>query len=295
MRYSVSIDGPLDPGFGQKVAEWERAGVGGMWCADHLGHLDPIVPLAAAAMTTSTMRLGQLVINHDFWHPALLARSVGTLAQLAPGRTVFGVGAGHAEVEYQQLGIDYPRPGLRIDRMTALIDASVRLLAGETETCSTPWFDLVDCALAAATPPTPPLLAIGGNGDRIMKLGAAIADIVGITGFTSGTGKRHNNLSHFSWEGLANRLSLIRASALRPVEINLLVQQVLVTDDPGSELEPMAGRTNLALEDLLDNPFVLVGSANNIRERLSRLEHELHVGDVTVFEPSLAGLLSVIG
>ena len=295
MRFSVSLRRRVGDGdFVERVRSWEAGGIGGLWIADHLGFVDPFVPLAAAAAVTTSMQLGTLVINHDFWHPALLARAMGTLAQLAPGRCTLGVGAGHAEVEYQALGLAYERPIVRVERMTALVDATCRLLAGDSVTSANAWFQLEQCALGDATPTVPVPLLIGGNGDRVLRLGATRADVVGFTGFTSGTGQRHTELSHFSWRGLSERMAFMRDHAAgRAVATNLLVQRVVVTDDPVGSLTEWLQGGSIAVDDLLDCPFALVGSRSYISDQLARLA-SIGIDDVTVFEDSTPALLEVI-
>jgi probable F420-dependent oxidoreductase len=295
MRYSVSLHQRVgDGGFVERVREWERRGIGGLWVADHLGFVDPFVPLAAAAAVTTSMQLGTLVINHDFWHPALLARAMGTLAQLAPGRCTLGIGAGHAKVEYDALGLHYERPSVRIERMSELVDVTCRLLAGETVTHESKWFTLDACALDDGAPSGAVPLLIGGNGDRVLTFAAERATTVGYMGFTSGTGRRHTNLSHFSWRGLAERMTFVRDRAAgRALSSNVLVQRVAVTDDPEGFFVPWMERGSVALEDLLDGPFALVGSRSFVNEQLARLA-SLGVDDVTVFEDSVAALLDVL-
>jgi probable F420-dependent oxidoreductase len=295
MRYSVSVRAGLDAAtFSDRVRHWEQLGIGGIWTADHLGMADPFVPLAAAATVTETMQLGSLVINHDFWHPALLARAAGTLSSLAPGRVVLGIGAGHAQVEYEALGLDYRRPPERIARMIEVVDAVQRLLAGETVSGDIGGFRLDACQLGKAAPAVAPLLLIGGNGDRVLSVAAERADIVGLTGFTSGTGQVHTELSHFSWGGLADRLAYVRGRRrTTPLELNLLVQAVAITDDPVGFLTPWADTTSVALAELLDCPFALVGPVGFVREQLARLA-EMGLDDVTVFDNSVPALLEAI-
>jgi probable F420-dependent oxidoreductase len=295
MRFSVSLRRRVgDGGFVERVRGWEAAGIGGLWVADHLDFVDPFVPLAAAAAVTTSMQLGTLVINHDFWHPALLARAMGTLAQLAPGRCTLGIGAGHAEVEYIALGLSYERPAVRIERMTALVDATCRLLAGESVTSATEWFQLEECALGDAAPTEPVPLLIGGNGNRVLTFGAERAEIVGYTGFTSGTGRRHTELSHFSWRGLDERMTFVRERAAgRAVASNLLVQCVAVTEDPAGFFAPWVQRGSITLDELLDCPFALVGSRSYISDQLALLA-SIGIDDVTVFEDSAPALLEVL-
>jgi probable F420-dependent oxidoreductase len=292
-RLSVSVRDVSDA-TARRARDWESAGIGGIWAADHLGMHDPFVALGAVASATTGLRLGTLVINHDFWSAPMLARAAGTLERIAPGRTVLGVGAGHAHVEYDAMGLPYRPPSERVDRLTDLFEVTCRLLAGETVTHDSEWCHLQDCALGLATPARPPRTLVGGNGTRVLTLAAQRADMVGYTGFTSGTGQSHTNLSHFTWDGLAERMRLVEERAAgRVVEANVLVQQVAVTDDPVGYLGPWAEPTGVALDDLVDNPFVLVGPAPFVRDQLARLAAE-GVGDVCVFDSSVDALLSAI-
>src|SRR5438270_370215 len=100
-----------------------------LWLNDHLHHPGPEGPmaprpeammlLAAAAVPTSTLRLGLLVASATFRHPALLVKMVTTLDVLSGGRAVLGLGAGHprTEVEHRTYGIPFPPLGERLDRL----------------------------------------------------------------------------------------------------------------------------------------------------------------------------------
>jgi probable F420-dependent oxidoreductase len=83
--------------------------------------LDPFVALAAAAATTTRIRLGTgicLVTQRD---PIVLAKEVASLDQLSHGRFLFGVGAGWLREEIANHGTD-PRTRWRLfgERMRAM-------------------------------------------------------------------------------------------------------------------------------------------------------------------------------
>ena len=89
--------------------------------ADHLGMVAPLPPLVAAAAVSERLRFGVQVLNNEFWNPVLLAREAATADILTGGRLELGFGAGHAAVEFAAAGLDYDRPGLRIDRLAAAV------------------------------------------------------------------------------------------------------------------------------------------------------------------------------
>jgi probable F420-dependent oxidoreductase len=68
--------------------------------------MDPFVSLAAAAVVTTSIRLGTsicLVGQHD---PIILAKTVATLDRLSGGRVILGVGFGWNEDEMRHHGVD---------------------------------------------------------------------------------------------------------------------------------------------------------------------------------------------
>src|SRR5262245_48318240 len=51
--------------------------------------------LTAAALSTTSLRVGSIVYSNDFRHPALLAREAASIDVLSGGRLEFGIGAGY--------------------------------------------------------------------------------------------------------------------------------------------------------------------------------------------------------
>jgi probable F420-dependent oxidoreductase len=269
----------------------EALGYDTLWVPDHVGMFDPFAAMAAAAGATSSLRVGTYVLNVEFWNTLLLARAVATTHLVTDGRLVVGLGAGHNEAEFTQAGLRYPPPGERVVRLAATVTALRRLLAGEA-------VDDERLGLAGATtglaPVAPPLL-VGGNGDRVLAVAGREADIAGLVGFTSGTGRTHSDLSHWGWDGLADRLATVRAAAAahgRTVAVDLLVQRARVTDDPAAAL---ADFVEAGIDPArFDSPFLLVGSEDELALKLARLEADYGVDGVTVFGPDAEGLAPVV-
>jgi probable F420-dependent oxidoreductase len=285
IRFAVSAFLSSDAGEWRDFAQQcEEQGFSALAVPDHVGIFDPFVALSTAGAATSTLQLITYVINAEFWNPLLLARAAMTTSVLSDGRLVLGLGAGHAEEEFIKAGIAYNPPVQRVARLARVVPALRALLDGESVTDEILGLD--DASTGFGAPARIPLL-IGGNGDTVLRLAAHYGDVAGLVGFTSGTGQRHSNLSHWSWEGLAERADYVRrhTHGRTPPAFNVLVQAVEVTNDRRAAAEVLAERTAVAPEVHLESPFVLIGDDTEIAAQLERLDQLLGGCTLSVFSP----------
>ena len=78
----------------------EAAGFTDVWVPDSQTlWRDPFVTLAGIAGGTRRVRIGTAVTNVVTRHPSVVAAAANTVAELAPGRFVLGVGVGNSAVE----------------------------------------------------------------------------------------------------------------------------------------------------------------------------------------------------
>jgi alkanesulfonate monooxygenase SsuD/methylene tetrahydromethanopterin reductase-like flavin-dependent oxidoreductase (luciferase family) len=124
----------------------ERLGFDSVWLSDHLQSPWPDRPhgletwtaLTVAAAETQRVELGPLVSPIMFREPALVARMAESLAGLARGRFVLGLGLGWNVDEHAAAGIAFPPAAERAQRLADAItrircdlgDDRVRLLIG---------------------------------------------------------------------------------------------------------------------------------------------------------------------
>jgi probable F420-dependent oxidoreductase len=249
----------------------------------------------AAAEASDRLRFGTLVLNNEFWNPVLLAREAAAVDVLTGGRLELGLGAGHAAVEFAASGIPYDPPGARVGRLAEAVALVRRLLAGEVVNHDGA-YQLEGAATGLATAQSPVPLMVGGNGDRVLRIAAEHADIVGLVGFTAGTGLVHTDLSHFTWDGLADRIGHVRRCAgprFDDLELSVLVQRVAIVDDARVAAEEFAGGADVDVDMLLDSPFVQFGPESALADQLERLRAEHGVTYVTTFEHSAEALGAV--
>ena len=78
----------------------EELGFSHVWIGDsHLIWREAYVNMAAAALSTSKIKLGTGVTNPLTRHPSVVASAYATLEELAPGRFIVGIGLGDSSVE----------------------------------------------------------------------------------------------------------------------------------------------------------------------------------------------------
>jgi Luciferase-like monooxygenase len=73
------------------------------------------------AAATTSLRVGTNVLNNDFRHPVLLAREAATVDLLTDGRLQLGLGAGHMESEYAEVGLRFDPGATRVERLAECV------------------------------------------------------------------------------------------------------------------------------------------------------------------------------
>ncbi len=279
----------------ETVKKFDDQGFDIVLVPDHIGVPSPFPLMVSGAYLSDRLRFGAQVLNNEFWNPVLLARDLATSVVVTDGRIELGLGAGHAEQEFAQIGMAYDPPGPRIERLAAAATIVKQLVEGETVTTTDAPYLLTEAALGLPVPSQAVPTMIGGNGDRVLRIAAEQASIVGFTGFTSGNQRVQTELSHFGWDGLVNRIAHVRDCAgerFDELELSALLQAVIITDDPEAAAQEWNARVDPSVAT--NSPFMLLGSVAEIREQVARL-HELGVTYLTVFDnftDALAGALA---
>jgi alkanesulfonate monooxygenase SsuD/methylene tetrahydromethanopterin reductase-like flavin-dependent oxidoreductase (luciferase family) len=108
-------------------------------------------------------------------HPAVLARMVATVADLAPGRVELGIGIGGHPAEHTAYGIDFPAPPERAARLAEAIEVIRLLLTGGPVSFQGAWYRL-EAAHASPAPVPTPRIIVGGERPAGARLAARSAD-----------------------------------------------------------------------------------------------------------------------
>jgi probable F420-dependent oxidoreductase len=277
----------------EKARKVEGLGYSTLSAPDHLTDLiAPMPALISAAEATKTLRVGTNVLNNDLRHPVLVAREAAAVDLLTDGRLQLGLGAGSIQSEYDQAGIRFDPGGIRVERLAEAVTIIKGLLRGEQVAFAGRHYRVTGHKIAPlpVQRPHPPIL-IGGNGPHLLTLAAREADIVGLSGITfRGGGAGSPDLSGWRMSGVDERVNLVRevagAERYGRLELNALVQRVVVTDDRRKTAEELTGRwTQLTPDEILQSPYVLVGTIDQIVEDLQARRERWDISYYVIFEP----------
>src|SRR3954454_11798171 len=135
-RFAVELHAPFDGrSWNDTVREVEGLGYSTLFVPDHFDEgLGPITAMASAAALTTTLRVGSLVFDCDYRHPAVLAREMASIDAISEGRLELGIGAGWKRWDYDVTGIAMDAPKVRVDRMIETFTILKALFADEPVT-----------------------------------------------------------------------------------------------------------------------------------------------------------------
>jgi len=275
----------------QAAQSAEAVGLDSVWLFDHLwpltGGRDRMMlegwsTLAAVAAATERITIGTLVTRSTLRHPALLAKMAATVAAIAPGRLIVGLGSGDhkSRSENEAFGIPYHSGVDRTDqlRSTAEVCRSFWDAAAFSHTDD---FVTVEKLPASPKPPGAPKLWIGGRGDAALAIAADIGD------------------AWNGWSGSAKHLAedaarVRTAAGERPVGITWGGQVSFGAGDPASlaqrHKDPylVSGPPEALVQSLSD--YVAAGAEHIILTQVGHWSEEVQEALGTEVGPALKSL-----
>jgi probable F420-dependent oxidoreductase len=154
------------------VAALPDLGYTDAWSAE-LNGIDAFTPLTLASQWAPQLRLGTAIVGIYTRAPVALAVSAGSLAALAPGRFVMGIGTSSKVAVEQWNGIPFEKPYQRSRDMLRFLREALAgsKVSQEYETFSVDGFRL------DPAPSVPPALALAALRPGMVRLAAAEAGI----------------------------------------------------------------------------------------------------------------------
>ncbi len=297
-RFAVQLDGaPSAAAWRDLVRRIESLGYSAVYVPDHLGdQWAPTVALTAAAEATSTLRIGSLVYDNDYRHPVVLAKEMATLDLLSEGRLEVGLGAGWMRSDYDQAGIAYDEPAVRVARLEEAVHIMEALWADGTCTFQGEHYSVT----GAVGLPRPfrrprPTLVLGGGGKRVLSFAARHADIVGVNANLRAGVVGPEVAATVTAERFDQRVAWIRDAAgdrFDSLELQILTVVAAITDDRRGLAELLAPGFGLDPDAALEVPLVVAGTVDQVcdllrarRERYGFSCYVFHVGEIDAFAP----------
>lgn len=251
----------------------EDAGYDVLTMPDHFtNQLAPVPALMAAANATTTLRIGALVFDNDYKHPVVLAKELATMDLLCDGRTEIGLGAGWMISDYEQAGITYDSPKVRIDRFIEGLSVIRGALGPDAFSFSGDYYTIsqYNGLPKPVQQPLPPIL-IGGGGPRVLGFAAREADIVGINGTMTAGVVGAEAISTMTAASVDEKVALVAKAGshrLSEIELNIRTFFVKVTDDRASTINAISSMFSVPAELIDTSPFALIGSVDACIEQL---------------------------
>ncbi|TRW85604.1 TIGR03619 family F420-dependent LLM class oxidoreductase [Mycolicibacterium sp. 018/SC-01/001] len=134
--------------------------------------VDPLILAGTLGAVTSTLRFYTNVMKLGSRNPLLLARQVGSVANLTGNRFGFGVGIGWAPEEFEWCGVPFAKRGKRVDEM---IDVIKLVLGGGMVEFHGEFYDFDRLQMSPA-PSEPVPFYVGGHTDVALKRAARVGD-----------------------------------------------------------------------------------------------------------------------
>ncbi len=171
MRYGLLLLGEHSPERLLNLARFaEERDFENLWYADEKFFRDSYVSLTYVSQHTSRIKLGTCVTDPYTRHPALTAMAMGTLAELAGGRAVLGIGAGFSGL--QAMGLKQTKPPAALREAIELIR---QLWGGGTVTYQGETIAFHGGELNFKSRSDIPIL-LATSGRQILRLAGEIAD-----------------------------------------------------------------------------------------------------------------------
>lgn len=211
------------------VQKIEKLGFESAWVTETRLARDAFSVLGSFAAVTKRIKLCTGIVNSWTRGPALMAMTLATLDEMAPGRVICGLGAYWDPLAWKQ-GIERRKP---LSQMREYLTSVRRLLNMETVTHEGEFVHLRDISLdlghGVAREPRPVKLYIGPTGPAMTELTGEIADGAILNGLLSARYTR----------GMVENLKAGAARAGRTID-NFDRPQLInisMSDDPKKALE----------------------------------------------------------
>ena len=203
------------------------------------------------------------------------------------------MGAGWKEIDYTMAGIPYDKPIVRIRRLNEALTIIRSMWTQEKTLFKGKYYNLSEMVKAGELPEGEhPKIMVGGSGKQLLTVAGRHADIAGIANVA-----RADAILK-SLAQVKNRIEWVKDSArkcgrdLEEIEFQMEFPYATITDNPEPILEQYAKRLGVSADVLKSNPHALIGSVDEIVDRLLMIREETDISYM-VFGPTIVEAFDV--
>jgi probable F420-dependent oxidoreductase len=219
---------------------------------------------------------------------------------LSDGRVEIGLGAGWMISDYEQAGIQYDRPGVRIDRFVEGLHIIKSAMGEGPFSHEGEHYTITDYTgfPKPVQGPHPPVI-IGGGGKRVLTIAAQQADIVGVNGSLHAGVIGPDAIATMTGEVITDKVALVAdvaeaAGRLEHIEMNIRTFFVSVTDDRAGQVAGMAQMIGVEESMIEESPFALIGSPDHMIETIQARREQYGFSYVIVGPDELEAFAPVV-
>jgi probable F420-dependent oxidoreductase len=293
-RFGVSGGRPTRVEWLDLARKAEDLGYSSLLLPDHFGRqMAPLPALLAAAMHAPGLRIGTIVLDNDFRHPALLAKEAATIDLLTEGRLELGIGAGWMAADYRASGLPFDAPRVRVERLMEAVHILKAFFQAEGPITFRGRFYQIDNL--EPSPRRKPRLLIAGTRRRMLRLAAREADIVGL--------EDHQFAERATGEGLihvadsAEQVAIVREAAgarFDDLELTVFAARTDVTDNRAGAVAHLSDQLNLAPEQIDASTSFLLGSVEAIVDQLQERRQRLGISYIMIHDRVMDAFAPVV-
>ncbi len=292
-RFGVQTSRLPTPDWRGYLEKLEKLGYSSILFPDHFGdQLEPLSAIAAALAATEKLRAGALVLDVDYRHPVVAAKAAAGIQILSAGRLEFGIGAGWMKSDYDQAGLQFDPPGVRVERLAEALAICKSMWTEERFSYEGKHYSICDIqgeakALEQAGYGVPRIL-VGGGGKRVLTLAGQFADIVGINPALPEGRITARTASDLTASRAAEKAEWVRDAASRAgrdpaeIEFSCLVFVVSMVEDPSPIESAIASTTGMEKDEVAGSPLFLVGPPARIKEKLLEQKEKTGISYVII-------------
>ena len=190
---------------------------------------------------------------------------------LSDGRVEVGLGAGWMVTDYEQSGIVYDSPGIRVSRLIEGLAVMRGAWGAEPFSFEGEHYTITGYKASPKPIQSPFPVLIGGGGRRVLKFAAQHADIVGINATLTSGAVDSSTFDSMTPDAVDDKVAIVRAVAnearrFDEIELNIRAFMVVITDDVDKALDTLSSFTGAPKQVIADSPFALVGPTEKLIE-----------------------------